>query len=116
MTSSQTHVGQWAHGGAPPADLPGLTLEGREEEAKASGQPWGLWPDAWGLGWRRNQAEKHFGSSNGSELYGHHGATGAMMWCDPTSGVSCAVLTSQPSLCYSDEFNTISDLVLSGSR
>lgn len=115
MTTPQTHVGQWTAGAPPPPALPGLTPEGREAtrgtlpSEDAAGD---LWPDAWGLGWRMNQAQKQFGTENPERLFGHHGATGAMMWCDAESGVSCAILTSQPSLCYSAEFNEISDLVL----
>ncbi len=45
-----------------------------------------------------------------------HGASGAMAWADPRSGLSAAVLTTEPSLCYSDEFNEICDLLVCSDR
>eukprot|EP01052_Picozoa_sp_SAG31_P013431 SAG31_NODE_806_length_11957_cov_2.232670_14_plen_44_part_00 len=34
-----------------------------------------------------------------------------MAWADPQSGLSCVVLSTEPGLCYSAEFNALSDLV-----
>jgi hypothetical protein len=53
--------------------------------------------------------ELKFGEANAGQIYGHHGAVGAMIWCDPVSGVSMSVATPEPDMCYSDEFNLLSD-------
>ena len=67
----------------------------------------------WGLGWRINAA----GSANvlgtvSSTAFGAHGSSGCMAWADPESGLVCVVLTPEPDLCYSAEFNALSDLLL----
>ena len=97
MTRSQTH-GEHA--------LPSLPRD------RQTGLIFGDEPSSsWGLGFRINEAELKFGET-ASAAFGHHGASGCMVWADPASGLSCAVLTTEPSLCYSDEFNRLSALVV----
>lgn len=120
MTTPQTHLGNWMNGFPQPPALTGRSAgregsstQGRRKLRLSNGElAADRWPDAWGLGWRLNQAQKQFGTETPEHLFGHHGATGAMMWCDAKTGISCAVLTTQPALCYSHEFNVISNLVL----
>ena len=50
----------------------------------------------WGLGWML--ANPHFGSLVSDSTFGHIGATGAVFWADPISGISCVLLTNQPRL------------------
>ena len=65
-------------------------------------------------GFRLSHAERRFGELiSPPTLFGHHGATGCVMWGRATSGVSCAMLSNLPELCYSLEFNKLSDLVCS---
>ena len=65
---------------------------------------------SWGLGFRINQAELKFGVKP-SSAFGHHGASGAIAWADPMSGLSMVCFSTEPSLCYSDEFNELSAIV-----
>jgi hypothetical protein len=37
-------------------------------------------------------------------ITGHHGAVGAMVWCDPSIGLSLCAASPEPDLCYSDEY------------
>eukprot|EP01046_Picozoa_sp_COSAG06_P005365 COSAG06_NODE_238_length_19422_cov_16.417741_27_plen_95_part_00 len=60
--------------------------------------------------------ELKFGETNAGQIYGHHGAVGAMIWCDPVSGVSLSVATPEPDMCYSDEFNLLSDRLMAGLK
>lgn len=50
----------------------------------------------WGLGWRMNHpgTEDTWCDLLGPQAYGHHGATGTLMWMDPTSGVFAVLLTT----------------------
>ena len=69
---------------------------------------------SWGLGWRINAegSTRVFGTqSQGSQTFGAHGSSGCMAWADPESGMVCVVLTPEPDLCYSTEFNVLSDLL-----
>ncbi len=52
----------------------------------------------WGLGWQLNWPghPRGFGSLLPGDSYGHWGATGTMVWIDPTRGVYGIVLTTQP--------------------
>lgn len=50
----------------------------------------------WGLGWAIGSP--HFGSLVSQETFGHRGATGALFWADPRTGLSCVLLTNQPRL------------------
>ena len=52
----------------------------------------------WGLGWQMNWPShpRGFGSLLPAESYGHWGATGTMVWLDPTRGVYGVVLTTEP--------------------
>jgi CubicO group peptidase (beta-lactamase class C family) len=52
----------------------------------------------WGLGWQLNWPghPRGFGSLLPVESYGHWGATGTMVWLDPTRGVYGVVLTTEP--------------------
>eukprot|EP01050_Picozoa_sp_SAG11_P014345 SAG11_NODE_1757_length_4306_cov_6.485619_2_plen_174_part_00 len=83
--------------------------ESIRREAAWGGKP----PSCWGLGWRANEdgAEKKFGENTSSQIFGHHGAVGTMVWADPVSGLTVAAFTPEPDMCYSAEFNTLSDLI-----
>jgi CubicO group peptidase (beta-lactamase class C family) len=48
----------------------------------------------WGLGWRL--AASHCGDLVSADTFSHAGATGAMYWADPRSGLACVLLTNQP--------------------
>lgn len=102
MTSPQTH------GEAPAIDS--LPEHAREVEIY-NGKP----PSCWGLGWRVNHpgTELKFGL-NAGRTFGHHGAVGAMIWCDPDTGVSLCVASPEPDMCYSSEFNKLSDQLMAG--
>ena len=52
----------------------------------------------WGLGWQLNwPSHPHgFGSLLPPECFGHWGATGTLVWIDPTRGVYGVVLTTEP--------------------
>ncbi len=52
----------------------------------------------WGLGWRMNWPahSANFGDLLDPTAYGHWGSTGTVLWIDPTLGVFCVILTSQP--------------------
>jgi CubicO group peptidase (beta-lactamase class C family) len=68
----------------------------------------------WGLGWRVNAegSAPVFGTeSRSSQTFGAHGSSGCMVWADPTCGMACVVLTPEPDLCESSEFNVLSDML-----
>ena len=69
---------------------------------------------SWGLGFRINEAELKFGVQS-SRAFGHHGASGAIAWADPMTGLSMVCFSTEPSLCYSEEFNQLSALVVEGA-
>jgi CubicO group peptidase (beta-lactamase class C family) len=50
----------------------------------------------WGLGWRLNHPASgdSWGDLLGTQVFGHTGATGTLVWMDPVSGVFCLLLTS----------------------
>ncbi len=52
----------------------------------------------WGLGWRLNWigGGGSFGDSLDRSVYGHWGATGTLMWIDPTRGVFAVLLSTEP--------------------
>jgi len=50
----------------------------------------------WGLGWRLGWS--YFGDLVSRDTFGHVGATGAVYWADPCSGLACVLLTNQPRL------------------
>ena len=52
----------------------------------------------WGLGWQLNWPThpRGFGSILPPSAFGHWGATGTLVWLDPTRGVYGVVLTSKP--------------------
>lgn len=50
----------------------------------------------WGLGWRLGWS--YFGDLVSQSAFGHVGATGAVYWADPRSGLACVLLTNQPRL------------------
>lgn len=54
--------------------------------------------DAWGLGWQLKPANNSlpFGDLVSPESYGHLGATGTMVWVDPSLETICVLFTNQP--------------------
>lgn len=60
-------------------------------EADRRCKPWGL---GWRLNWQSHSA--NFGDLLGPATFGHWGATGTLMWIDPTSQRFLVVLTTQP--------------------
>ena len=52
----------------------------------------------WGLGWRLNWPahSANFGDLLGPKSYGHWGATGTVMWMDPSQEAFVVVLSTQP--------------------
>ena len=46
----------------------------------------------WGLGWRLGS----WGDLGSAQSFSHGGATGTLVGADPTSGLSCAIFTTQP--------------------
>ena len=53
---------------------------------------------AWGYGWRMNWPDHSgcFSDLLPPDAFGHWGATGTLMWADPTTGRWAVVLTNQP--------------------
>lgn len=70
--------------------------------------------EARGLGWRINEPRSTYGieKSPSARTFGHNGATGTVAWADPESGLSCAIFTSQPNMCDSEEIRRCSDLAV----
>jgi CubicO group peptidase (beta-lactamase class C family) len=50
----------------------------------------------WGLGFALGSS--WFGDLVSPSTFGHIGATGSLFWADPTTGLSCVLLTNQPRL------------------
>jgi CubicO group peptidase (beta-lactamase class C family) len=50
----------------------------------------------WGLGFALGSS--WFGNLVAPSTFGHIGATGSLFWADPTTGLSCVLLTNQPRL------------------
>ena len=99
------------------AETVALMIRSHTDDAVASAQQSGvelLEDGCWGLGWRINAegSTRVFGTkSQSNQTFGAHGSSGCMAWADPVSGVACVVLTPEPDLCYSTEFNILSDIV-----
>jgi hypothetical protein len=90
--------------------------------------------ESYGLGWRRNQGSLsrsapgmwggHLeGEADGagaaweaSVVFGHGGATGATAFAEPVSGISCVLLTTDPSLGESGVVRELSGMVLAAGR
>ena len=53
---------------------------------------------AWGLGWQMNHPTgvDCLCDLLGPDAFGHIGATGTIVWCDPRSGTYCVLFTSAP--------------------
>lgn len=58
-------------------------------------QAWGL---GWGIAWRRQWGSgwSYFGDLVAPETFGHGGATGTMVWADPTRDLICVLFTTEP--------------------
>ncbi|MEO2004635.1 MAG: serine hydrolase domain-containing protein [Candidatus Poribacteria bacterium] len=51
----------------------------------------------WGLGWRiQPNAGSCYGDLASGGTFGHHGATGTVVWADPMREMTCALFTTQP--------------------
>lgn len=69
---------------------------------------------SWGLGWQINDPRTTFGVAAlpSAQTFGHSGATGTIAWADPVSGLSCAILTSQPDMCESADIRRCTDHIV----
>ena len=54
-------------------------------------------PNPWGLGFeiRADKTPHWTGTTNSPETFGHFGAAGTFLWCDPVIGVACVALTDR---------------------
>jgi CubicO group peptidase (beta-lactamase class C family) len=55
--------------------------------------------NSWGLGWHRLAGGAwpgYFGDLLAPEAYGHGGATGTVVWNDPTRALTCVLFTTEP--------------------
>jgi len=54
--------------------------------------------NTWGLGWRVFGAGvgTNLGELLSPEAFGHHGATGTLMWMDPSRAAYAVILTTRP--------------------
>jgi CubicO group peptidase (beta-lactamase class C family) len=60
-----------------------------EEERRC--RPWGL---GWRLNWPAHSA--NFGDLLSPDVYGHWGATGTLLWIEPSRGLFTVILTTEP--------------------
>lgn len=69
---------------------------------------------AWGLGWRLVLGygwAGYFGDLLTPGSFGHGGATGTVLWADPTRELACALLTTEPTASETRLLGRISNLV-----
>ncbi|HXF63229.1 MAG TPA: serine hydrolase domain-containing protein [Caldilineaceae bacterium] len=72
---------------------------------------------AWGLGWaiagRRDPGSgwSNYGDLVAPETFGHGGATGTLVWADPTRGLVCILFTTEPTALSSGLAARCSNLV-----
>jgi CubicO group peptidase (beta-lactamase class C family) len=52
----------------------------------------------WGIGWevKGTKPAHRSGDLTSPATFGHTGATGTLVWCDPACGVTCILLTNRP--------------------
>ncbi len=68
----------------------------------------------WGFGWRlKATSDPFFGDAVSSKTFGHRGATGTLVWADPQTSLTCAVLTNQP---FDDDLGNHATLLRSFSN
>ena len=67
----------------------------------------------WGLGWRLQSARgwSYFGDLISPGAYGHGGATGTVVWIDPSRELICILFTTQPSASSEGLLGRCSNLV-----
>lgn len=105
-----------------------------QTSAMAGMSPAAASEESYGLGWRRNQGSLSRSASGmwgghlegeadgagaaweASVVFGHGGATGATAFADPVSGISCVLLTTDPSLGESGVVRELSGMVLAAGR
>lgn len=73
-------------------------------------QAWGL---GWGIAWRRQPGSgwSYFGDLTAPETFGHGGATGTVVWADPTRELICVLFTTEPRAIASGLLGRCSNLV-----
>jgi beta-lactamase class C len=78
---------------APPDAPPELAPELRDGAVPPTTRP----RVEWGIGWeiRGTKRPHRFGELTSEAAFGHHGATGAMVWADPAADLACLLLTNQ---------------------
>jgi CubicO group peptidase (beta-lactamase class C family) len=66
----------------------------------------------WDLGWRLQPANGTlFGDLSAPGSFGHFGATGTVVWCDPARDLVCALFTTQPGVLSQSLLQRCSNLV-----
>ena len=70
--------------------------------------------NSWGLGWRRQPPGEwsFWGNLLAPGSFGHGGATGTVLWIDPTRELVCALFTTQPSASNEGLLGRCSNLVM----
>lgn len=73
-------------------------------------QAWGL---GWGIAWRRDLGSgwSNYGDLVAPETFGHGGATGTLVWADPTRDLVCVLFTTEPTALSSGLARRCSNLV-----
>ncbi len=68
---------------------------------------------AWGLGWRQMPTStwSYGGNLLAPGSYGHGGATGTVVWVDPTRQIVCALFTNEPAVHSERLLGQVSNLV-----
>jgi CubicO group peptidase (beta-lactamase class C family) len=67
----------------------------------------------WGFGWRLSWPGHSacLGDLLSPEAYGHWGATGTVLWIDPTLDLFAVVLTTEPAACHNGVLTRLSNLI-----
>ncbi len=106
MTSSAADLGRWARAFLGGGVLDGVRILSETSVRLMSTSRMEAFPKltdddrrtrTWGLGWRVVGAgvATHLGELLTPETYGHYGATGTILWIDPTRNAYAVILTSR---------------------